>query len=41
MTNVDVEITQEAKEVSESTDLILKEAKNFQDFFSVRFRSFC
>ena len=28
MTNVDVEITQEAKEVSESTDLILKEAKN-------------
>ena len=30
MTNVDVEITQEAKEVSESTDLILKEAKNFK-----------
>ena len=30
MTNVDVEITQEAKEVSESTDLILKEAKDFK-----------
>ena len=30
MTNVDVEITQEAKEVSESTDLLLQEAKDFK-----------
>ena len=30
MTDVNIEISQEAKEVSESTDLILKEAKNFK-----------